>query len=108
MSAGCPYRWTGTMARVRGVTARSSAAGSIVSDSGCTSTKRTSAPVRQIASTVATNVNGTVITSSPAPMPAAVSAMNRALVPELTPTACSVPQCLANSCSNASTSGPEA
>ena len=96
------------MARVRRVTARSSAAGSIVSERGSTSMKRTSAPVCRMASTVATKVNGTVITSSPAPTPAAVSATRSALVPELTHTACAVPQCRANSRSNASTSGPDA
>ena len=108
MSAGCPYRWTGRMARVRRLTAASSAAGSIVSVPGSTSTNRTSAPVRRIASTVATKVKGTVTTSSPAPIPAATSATYRALVPELTPTAQAVPQYVANCCSNASTSGPEA
>jgi hypothetical protein len=50
------------------------------------------APAYWIAAAVATNVNGTVTTSSPAPMPAASSARCSALVPELTATASAAPQ----------------
>jgi len=45
-----------------------------------------------MASAVAMNVNGVVITSSPAPMPHASKARNSAAVPESTPTACSTSQ----------------
>src|SRR5262249_18444365 len=64
------------------------------------------APEYIIAATVATNVHGTVMTSSPGPMPATSRAKCRALVPLLTPTAYLVPQKAANSSSNAATSRP--
>ena len=80
------------IALVRGVIAASIAAGAIVYVSGSMSTNTGVAPAYSIAATVATNVNGTVITSSPGPMPAASSARCSALVPELTPTASPSPQ----------------
>ena len=49
---------------------------------------RRARPCSAIADTVATNVNGTVITSSPGPTPAARSARCSALVPLLTPSRC--------------------
>jgi hypothetical protein len=79
------------IAFVRGVIARSIAAGAIVKVSGSMSTNTGVAPAYTIAAAVATKVNGTVITSSPAPMPAASSARCSALVPEFTPIASAVP-----------------
>src|SRR5476649_189207 len=106
MSAGWPYKCTGMIAFVRDVIARSRRDGSIVNDRGSTSTNTALAPVYWIAATVATNVNGTVITSSPGPTPAASNARWSAAVPELTATPWSAPHTAANSCSNASTSSP--
>ncbi len=74
ISAGWPYRCTGTIAFVRLVIARSSCAGSIVNVFGSMSTKTARAPRYPIAATVATKVNGTVITSSSRVTPAAISA----------------------------------
>jgi hypothetical protein len=88
------------------VIARSTSAGSIVSVRGSTSTKTGRAPAYSIAETVATNVKGTVMTSSPGPTPRASSARCSALVPELTPTASATPQQAANARSKAATSGP--
>ena len=62
------------MAFVLEVTAASIAAVSIVNDSGFISTNTGQAPVYWMAATVATNVKGTVMTSSPGPTPAAKSA----------------------------------
>src|SRR5215470_9419104 len=59
-----------------------------------------------IASTVATNVLGTVRTTSPRPMPAAMSANLNASVPLPTPTQYFASQNRANSRSNASKTGP--
>ena len=59
-----------------------------------------------MAATVATNVNGTVMTSSPGPTPAASSDRCSALVPLLTPIASDVRQNVAKSCSKAATDGP--
>jgi hypothetical protein len=87
MSAGCPYKWTGTIAFVRGVIALSILAGSIVRYEGSTSTNTGLAPAYSIAATVATKVNGTVMTSSPRPTPAASRDKCSALVPLFTPMA---------------------
>ena len=77
------------IALVRGVIAASIAAASIVKRRAdrC---RRTPASRRcsRSPTTVATKVNGTVITSSPGPMPAASSARCSALVPVLTPMPC--------------------
>src|SRR5437660_5270717 len=54
------------------------------------------------------NVLGTVMTSSPGPMPPAKSDSQRASVPLPTPIACWQSQYDANSCSNFSTNGPPA
>ena len=71
MSAAWPNRWTGRMAFVRAVTASATCCGSIFKVRGSISTKTGSAPTRLIASAVAKNVNGVVITSSPRPTPSA-------------------------------------
>ena len=55
---------------------------------------------------MATNVNGTVITSSPGPTPAASSDRCSALVPLLTPIASDVWQNAAKCFSKATTAGP--
>ena len=79
------------MARVRGVTARSTAAGSMFSVSGSTSTMTGVAPAWWMTCAVAQNVIVVVMTSSPGPMPAAASAICMAAVPELTARARSAP-----------------
>ena len=94
------------IAFVRGVIAASILAGSIMRNSGSTSTSTGRAPAYSIAAIVATKVNGTVITSSPAPTPAASSERWSALVPLLTPIASEVWQNLAKSSSKAVTAGP--
>ena len=106
MSAGWPYRCTGTIARVRGVTAAAQAAGSSVSVSGSTSTKTGVAPAAMTARPVNAAVIAGTITSSPAPMSSARSSSAIASVPLPTPTAMRAPLAAANSASNASTSGP--
>src|SRR5579859_5534882 len=70
------------------------------------STKTGIAPQYSMAATLATNVNGTVMTSSPGPMPAARSARCSALVPVFTPTAYWASDYAANSSSKALTFGP--
>jgi len=50
------------------------------------------APLRAIVPAVAKNVNGEVITSSPAPIPKAIKASNNASVPEETPMPADAPQ----------------
>ena len=67
MSAIRPVRCTGMIALVRGVTAASTAAGSMFW-SGSTSAKIGVAPTATIAAVEATNEFGGVITSSPGPM----------------------------------------
>ena len=94
------------IARVRGVIRDSIWLASIVHVTGSTSTKTGVAPVYLIADTVAMKVMETVMTSSPALMPAASKATCRALVPVLTATAWRTLCAAANSFSNASTSGP--
>src|SRR5712671_3044719 len=70
------------------------------------STKTGVAPTRAIAPTVAKNVYGVVITSSPGPMSSAIRHANKASVPEETPTACKQPLYCAIACSHCSTFGP--
>ena len=106
MSAACPYRCTGRMARVRGVMAASRRAGSMVQVRGSTSTNTGVAPTALIASAVAMKVLGTVITSSPSPTPMARRISPRASVPLPTPMAWRTPQNSANSASKRSTNGP--
>ncbi len=89
MSAGWPYRCTGMIALVRGVIAASTAVGSIVKVLRVdVDEHRRRARCSRSPTTVATNVNGTVMTSSPGPTPAASSARCSALVPVLTPMPC--------------------
>jgi hypothetical protein len=106
MSHICPKRWTGRMARVRGVSAASRAAASRRNVSGSMSTKRARAPTRAMAVMVAMKVNGVVTTSSPGPTPRAVRVARRASVPEETATAWGRPAELATSFSSAAISGP--
>ena len=84
MSAVWPYSETGMIALVRGVIAASISSGSMLQVSGSTSTNTGVAPSSTIISAVATNVNGVVMTSSPGPMPSAISAISSASVPEPT------------------------
>ena len=70
------------MARVRDVTARRTAAGSMLKVTGSMSTKTGVAPTRAIDPAVAKNENVLVMTSSPCPMPSAISAASSASVPE--------------------------
>src|SRR5258708_21777068 len=65
------------------------------------------APTRAIAPTVAKNVYGLVITSSPGPMFSAIKQANKASVPEETPTACEHPLYCAIACSHCSTFDPK-
>ena len=78
-------------ALVRGVTARSIAAGSMLSVSGSTSTNTGRAPRWTMTLAVEANVIGDVITSSPAPTPTASSARCSAAVHEFTATQCAAP-----------------
>ena len=106
MSAPCPYRCTGTMARVRAVIACSIRSGSSVRRSASMSTKIGRAPTMMMASAVYAADSGVVMTSSPGPMSRARRMSASASVPLPTPTACAAPEAAANSCSNASSSGP--
>src|SRR3954470_4576466 len=106
MSPICPYRCTGTTARVRGDSAPSSEPGSIVPASGSTSQSTGVAPARAMAATVGTQVFAWVTTSSPSPMPAARRISSIASVPDAHPTACDVPAKAANSRSKSSPSRP--
>ena len=81
MSAHWPYRCTGMIAFVCGVIAASIFDGSMHLVSGSQSTNTAVAPAIQIASAVAKNVFGCVMTSSPGPMPMAISASQIASVP---------------------------
>src|SRR6266478_749003 len=65
------------------------------------------APKRTIAPTVAKNVYGVVMTSSPVPIFSAIKHANKASVPEETPTACEHPLYCAIACSHCSTFGPK-
>ena len=88
MSAHWPYRCTGMIAFVCGVIAASIFDGSMHFVSGSQSTNTAVAPAIQIASAVAKNVFGCVMTSSPGPMPMAISASQIASVPLPVPMAC--------------------
>ena len=66
-------------------------AGSRLQVVGSTSANTGVAPVWMIALAVAQNVSGVVITSSPAPMPAASNDRCSAAVHELSPNACGAP-----------------
>src|SRR3989338_4010747 len=86
MSQTNPYKCTGTIALVRGVTAFSIKYGSMLESFSLISQNTGLAPVRTIDSAVAIKVQTEVITSSPGPMPQALSARNSASVQEFTPT----------------------
>src|SRR5690606_20220967 len=64
------------------------------------------APAWMMAFAVAQNVSGVVMTSSPAPMPAASSDRCSAAVHEFSAIACGAPIHAANAASNAATRGP--
>ncbi len=101
MSATCPYRCTGMMARTRAPLARwvrslprrshcrarkaATAAGLRLNVTGSMSQNNGRAPVRAMVPAVAKNVNGLVMTASPGPMPSAMSASSSASVPDDTP-----------------------
>src|SRR6185437_2981400 len=74
--------------------------------SGLTSANRGVAPARTTASADAMKVLAGTITSSPAPIPSAVSVSAIASVPLATPIACGDPQYAAQDCSNSSTASP--
>src|SRR3989338_11653588 len=86
MFAGWPKRWTGMIALVLGVIAFSNALGDIVQVSLSISANLGTAPVYEMEAHVAMKVFGTVMTSSPLPIPFASSARWRADVPVFTPT----------------------
>ena len=86
-----PLRWVGRMARVRVVSAASTAAGSI-KWSGRHSTGTGLAPAKWIAAAVASMVCELRITSSPSPMPAAKRATSRPSVALPTPNAWRTPR----------------
>ena len=90
MSATCPYRLTGMMARVFAVTLASISDASTLQVSGSMSTNTGFAPSSTMVSAVAAKVKGVVMTSSPGPMPSAIRAIKSASVPLAT-----VMQCLA-------------
>src|SRR5262245_38951687 len=93
-------------ATVRGVTAASTAAGSMLNVSASMSTKTGSAPTNRTTLAVAANENDGTMTSSPGPMPSAINARCSADVPELTATQWRPSTSAENSASNAATSGP--
>ena len=90
-SAGCPDRWTGMIAFVRGVTSPATRSGSMFRSVSRTSAKTGVAPVWTITFAVAGQVIGVVITSSPGPTPSATSERCIAAVPEETASACFAP-----------------
>ena len=73
---------------------------------GSTSAKTGFAPTLLIDSAVAKKEKGVVMTSSPSPMPNALSPITKASVPEFTPIACLTSKYSATSCSNSLASGP--
>ena len=81
MAAIWPNRCTATMARVRGVTAASTAAGSMLNVAGSMSTNTGVPPALWMAPAVAKKVKGVVITSSPGWRSSALSGSSRASVP---------------------------
>ena len=106
MSAAWPNRCTGMMALVRPVMSGSMPPGSRLKHSGHESVNTGLAPTRTIDPAVAKNVNDGQITSSPGPIPSAISATRMASVPEDMPTPKRAPATAAAALSNCSTSGP--
>src|SRR6266576_1013812 len=94
------------MARVRGVMAARTAAGSMFRVSGSTSTSTGRAPTCSITFTEAVKVSGVVMTSSPAPTPSVASAVCRPAVHELSASAPGASRDAANSVSKRLVFGP--
>ncbi len=92
---------------MRSVMAASAAAGSIKAVVGSTSTSTGVAPAKYTPSAVAQNVLAGMMTSSPGPMPAAISMSWMAEVPDATPRTRSTPRYSASCRSKAATSGPD-
>ena len=97
---------TATIARVRGVIAASTAAGSRFSVDASTSANTGAAPSRMKQFAVATNEIGDVITSSPGPSPSPWQSRCSPAVPLVTATACGAPTRSAKSSSKRSIAGP--
>ncbi len=92
MSAGWPYRCTGTIAFVFGVIFSSMRVTSMLLVRGSMSTNTTRAPAMVTASDVAMKEFAGTMTSSPGPTPSAMSAIAIASVPLATPTQWPTPQ----------------
>jgi hypothetical protein len=95
-----PARCTATMARVRGVSTAPTVSAVMVCVSRSTSAKTGRAPHLAAHMPEATNVRAGTITSSPAPIPNADSAISSATLPLHTATPYLQPAEAANSCSN--------
>ena len=106
MSAGCPKICTGRTAFVLAVIFASIFSGSILYVSFSISANTGTAPIIAMASAVAKNVNGVVMTSSPGATPNAFSAITSASVPLFTATACLTPIYAAKSFSKSATASP--
>src|SRR5437899_6697965 len=94
------------MARVRGVTAASTAAGSMLNVAGSISTKTGVPPALWIAPAVAKNVNGVVMTSSPGSSPRALRGRSSASVPLAHAMPCLARASWATALSSCGTEGP--
>ncbi len=105
-SHGMPIWWTHRMARVFGVIAASTSAGSMLKVRGSMSTNTGVAPQYLTLLAVAMYEWLTVTTSSPAVTPATIRARWSAVVQFETAQAWGAPTYSANSRSNAATSGP--
>jgi hypothetical protein len=106
MSTGSPAKCTGMMARVRGVMAASTASRSMLRESSPTSTNTGRAPTRTITFAVATKLIAGVMTSSPAPIPQASSAISRPAVAEVWVRTGRPPRYADSSASSCATFGP--
>src|SRR5262249_13256239 len=107
MSAAKPNKWTGMTAFVVGVIAAGIRDGSMLKVAGSISTNTGFAPTRAIEPAVATKLKGVVMTSSPAPTPAAIKARTSASEPEAQETANFALNSFAYSSSRALTSAPK-
>jgi len=105
MSAGCPNRCTGRIARVR-AERRLQRRGRHVVGLGVDLANTGRAPAITIAFAEAMHDSGVVTTSSPARTPRATSATCSAAVPVLVATAAAVPQSRANPASSSRTRAP--
>ena len=94
------------IARVRDVITGSTSSARIISVTGSTSANTGRAPTRDTDPAVAKNENVGVMTSSPGPIPSAISETSSASVPDDRPIANGTPTNAAISRSKASTSGP--